>query len=203
MVAPWSNIFQTKLAATSLLSFKDHVSTQIDAPAHFRPGGTTIDRMPPELFLGAEAVWLDLSGKSPGNTVEPADLERACEVAGVTPGPGTVVFLYTGISRRWGQAGYHTSIVSVSPDAVRWLLRKGVRVFGVDEDEFDADQIRWPAHQLLREEDFYVVENVALWPAVLTLPRRFRVLAAPLAIEGATAAPCRVVALLSEEGSPP
>lgn len=196
VVAPWSNIFQTKLAATSLLTFNDHVSTHIDAPAHFRPGGTTIDRMPPELFLGAEAVWLDLSGKSPGEAIDPADLERACEAGGVTPAPGTVVFLYTGVCRRWGQAGYHSAIVSVSPDAVRWLLRQGVQVFGVDEDEFDADQIRWPAHQLLREEDFYVIENLSLWPAVLTLPRRFRVVAAPLAIEGATAAPCRVVALL-------
>ncbi len=196
VVAPWSNIFQTKLAATSLLSFNDHVSTHIDAPAHFRPGGTTIDRMPPELFLGAEAIWLDLSGMGPGDTIGPADLERACDAAGLALAPGTVVLLYTGICRRWGQPGYHTAIVSLSPDAVRWLLRRGVRVFGVDQDEFDADQTRWPAHQLLREEDFYVIENLSLWPAVLTLPRRFRVVAAPLAIEGATAAPCRVVALV-------
>lgn len=196
VVAPWSDIFQTRLAATSLLSFNDHVSTHIDAPAHFRPGGTPIDRMPPELFLGAEALWLDLSGKSPGDTIEPPDLERACAGAGVAPVPGTAVFLYTGICRRWGQPGYHASIVSVSPEAVRWLLEKGVRLFGVDEDEFDADQIRWPAHQLLREEDFFVIENLSLWPAILTLPRRFRVVAAPLAVGGATAAPCRVVALV-------
>jgi kynurenine formamidase len=68
----------------------------------------------------------------------------------------------------------------------------------VDEDEFDTDQIRWPGHHLFREHDFYVVENLALWPAVLELPRRFRVVAAPLAIEGGTAAPCRVVALTAD-----
>ena len=47
------------------------------------------------------------------------------------------------------------------------------------------------------EEAFYAIENLCPWPAVLTLPRRFRVVAAPLAIEGATAAPCRVVALVA------
>jgi kynurenine formamidase len=196
VVTPWSNIFQTKLAATSLLAFNDHVSTHIDAPAHFRPGGTSIDQMPPELFLGAEAVWLDLSWKTPGDAITPSDLERACRDAGEQPAPGNAVFLYTGISRRWGEPGYHTIIVPVSPGAIRWLLDRGIRLIGVDEDEFDADQIRWPAHFLLRELEFYAIENLALWPAVLELPRRFRVVAAPLPIEGATAAPCRVVALV-------
>jgi kynurenine formamidase len=198
VVAPWSNIFQTKLAATSLLSFNDHVSTHIDAPAHFKPGGTTIDRMPAELFVGAETLWLDLSWKAAGEAVVPADLERTCAAAGETVKPGDAVFLYTGICRRWGEPGYHAAIVPLGPDALRWLLDRGVRVVGVDEDEFDADQIRWPAHQLFREHDFYVIENLALWPAILDLPRRFRVVAAPLAIEGGTAGPCRVVALVGD-----
>jgi kynurenine formamidase len=197
VVAPWSNIFQTKLAATSLLSFNDHVSTHIDAPAHFHPGGTTIDRMPPDLVVGAEAVWLDLSGKAPGDPITPADLEHACRAGATSIQADDVVCLYTASSRRWGQPGYHASIVPVGPDALRWLLGRGVRVIGVDEDEFDADQVRWPAHRLLREHEFFVIENLALWPAILELPRRFRMVAAPLAIEGATAAPCRAVALIS------
>ena len=202
VVAPWSNILQTKLAAHSLLSFNDHVSTHIDAPAHFKPGGTTIDRMPPELFVGAEAVWLDLSGKVAGDAIVPADLERACRAADQVLKPGDAVFLYTGASRHWGEPGYHSLIVPISPEAIRWILDRGVRVLGVDEDEFDVDQIRWPAHQLFREHDFYVIENLALWPAILELPRRFRVVAAPLAIAGGTAAPCRLVALVSDATDP-
>ena len=196
VVAPWSNIFQTKLAATSLLVFNDHVSTHIDAPAHFLPGGKTIDQMPPELFLGTEALWLDLSWKTPGDPVTPADLQRACQAASEDVRAGDAVLLYTGISRRWGEGGYHTTIVPVAPDTIRWLLDRRVQLMGVDEDEFDVDQVRWPGHQLFREHEFYVIENLALWPAVLELPRRFRMVAAPLPIEGATAAPCRVVALV-------
>ena len=68
-------------------------------------------------------------------------------------------------------------------------------LFGVDGPEIDDDPIRWPAHRLLRRHEFYIIENLALWPAVAELPRRFRLIAMPLAIQGATAAPARVVAV--------
>lgn len=197
-VLGYSELTETKLAQTSLLTFSDHVSTHIDAPAHFDPKGKTIDEMPPELFLEAPAVWLDCSKKGAGEAITPAELEEATAAASETISPGDVVLLYTGCSRQWGKAGYRLGVRPVSPAAVEWLLAKGVKLFGVDGPEIDDDPIEWPAHKLLREHEFYILENLALWPAVTELPTRFRIIAMPLAIRGATAAPARVVVVLDE-----
>lgn len=193
--ASWSNIFETKLAETALLFFLDHVSTHIDAPAHFNRHGKTIDQMPPELFVEAPAVLLDFSGKANGEAIGVGDLEAALAAQREEVRAGDVVFFYTGASRYWGTARYFSRIVAVAPEAIRWLTGRGVSVIGIDQEEIDADQYHWPAHMLLRELEFYIVENLALWPAVLDLPTRFTVIAAPLSIRGATAAPARVVAV--------
>ncbi len=194
-VLGWSLLSETKLVQTSMLTFSDHVSTHIDAPAHFHPAGKTIDEMPPELFLETPAVWLDCSGKGAGENIEPEELDQALDAASERISPGDAVLLYTGCSRRWGKPGYRQGVRPVSPAAVEWLLDRGVRLFGVDGPEIDTDPIEWPAHKLLRRHEFYIIENLALWPAVVELPHRFRLVAAPLAIRGATAAPARVVAV--------
>ena len=151
--------------------------------------------MPPELFVEAPAVLLDFSRKASGEAIGPGDLETALAAKGEELRPGDVVFFYTGASRDWGKAQYFSRLVAVAPETIRWLTGRGVRLIGVDQEEIDADQYHWPAHMLLRELEFYIIENLALWPAVLELPTRFTVIAAPLSIRGATAAPARVVAV--------
>ena len=195
-VLGWSLLSETKLVQTSMLVFSDHVSTHIDAPAHFHPGGKTIDEMAPDLFLETNAIWLDCSAKEPGDAIEPEELEKALALAGEKIGPGDAVLLYTGCSRHWGKPEYRQGTRPVSPVAVEWLLGRSVKLFGVDGPEIDTDPIKWPAHKLMRDHEFYIIENLALWPAVAELPRRFRLIAMPLAIRGATAAPARVVAIV-------
>lgn len=193
-VLAYSALTETKLAQTSLLAFSDHVSTHIDAPAHFHPGGKTIDQMPPELCVEAPAVWLDCSKGAPGEAIRAEEMEKAAKEAGMEDGDAALIF--TGCSRRWGRPDYRRSLRPLAPGAVERLLARGVRLFGVDGPEIDDDPIRWPAHMLLRAHEFYVIENLALWPAVAELPRRLRLIAMPLAIAGATAAPARVVAVV-------
>ena len=90
---------------------------------------------------------------------------------------------------------YSDYIVPLSEDAVEYLVKeKGVYIFGVDEDEIDTDQNLWPAHNLQKKYDFCIIENLKLFPAVLELPKRFKISTLPLAIDGATASPVRAVA---------
>ena len=196
-VLGWSLLSETKLVQTSMLAFSDHVATHIDAPAHFHREGKTIDEMPPELFLETGAIWLDCSGREPGEGIGAQEIEEQAESSGEAVESGDAVLIYTGCSRKWGRPDYRHGIRPLTPAAVDWLLERGVRLFGVDAPEIDTDQIGWPAHKMLRENEFYIIENLALWPAVIDLPRRFRMIAAPLAIRGATAAPCRVVAIVA------
>ncbi len=194
-VLRWHNIMETKIQETKLLLFSDHASTHIDAPNHFDPQGKTIDQMPLDLVTGRPACWLDLSHKKHRETIGPQDLARAAEKAEMRR--GDVVLIYTGIGRLWDTANYWRTVIPISPEAVRWFLERDVKVFGVDQDEIDGDVLTWPAHRLMREHEFYIIENVNLWPAVLDLPRRFTFYGLPLPLEGATAAPVRAVAQLN------
>ena len=194
-VLHWHNIQETKIQETKLLLFSDHASTHIDAPSHFNPRGKTIDQMPLELVTGRPACWLDLSHKKHRETIGPEDLARAAEKAGLRR--GDVVLIYTGIGKLWDGPTYWRTVIPVTPEGVRWLLERDVKVFGVDQDEIDGDVLTWPAHRLMREHEFYIIENLNLWPAVLDLPRRFTFYGLPLPLEGATAAPVRAVAQLN------
>ncbi|HYB72425.1 MAG TPA: cyclase family protein, partial [Candidatus Sulfotelmatobacter sp.] len=194
-VLRWHNIMETKIQETKLLLFSDHASTHIDAPNHFNPKGKTIDQMPLELVTGVPASWLDLSHKKHRESVGPDDLAKAAERAGMRR--GDVVLIYTGISRLWNGPDYWRSVIPITPEAVRWLLERDVKVFGADQDEIDGDVLTWPAHRLMREHEFYIIENVNLWPAVLDLPHRFTFYGLPLPLDGATAAPVRAVAQLN------
>jgi kynurenine formamidase len=194
LVASWSSIWETRLVENKLLVFSDHASTHIDAPSHFDPEGRTIDRLPPDWVVNRDAVLLDVSGDA--GPITPDELVRAAAACDVRVGEGDIVLLYTGACRHWGTPGYLPATRPVDPDGVRWLLDRGVRVFGVDQEDIDTDVTTWPAHRLMVGREFYVIENLNLWPAVLDLPPRFRFMAAPLALAGATAAPVRAVAIL-------
>lgn len=194
IVASWSNIAETKLVENKLLVFSDHASTHIDAPAHFDPDGKTIDQLPLDLVVNRDVVLLDIS--SGAGPVTPDELARAASQTATRIGEGDIVLLYTGACRLWGTPQYLGATRPVTPDAILWLLDRGVRVFGVDQEEIDTDATNWPAHRLMVGREFYVIENLNLWPAVLDLPARFRIMAAPLPIAGGTAAPTRAVAIL-------
>jgi kynurenine formamidase len=198
-IVSWNDIHDTRIQETKQLLFSDHVQTHVDAPANFNPKGRCIDEIPPEFFLERNAILIDLSHKRPGEFITREDI-RGEEI-----GPDDVPVFYTGISKMFSQMEenitgfppFSSYIVPFSADAVEFLVKeKGVRIFGVDQDEIDADQNLWPAHNLQKNYDFCIIENLKLFPAVLDLPKRFKISAVPLAIEGATASPVRAVAVV-------
>lgn len=196
-IVSWHDIHDTRLQETKQLFFSDHVQTHVDAPANFNPKGKCIDEIPPETFLERDAVLIDLSHKKPGEYITKEDL------SGEEIKPDDVPIIYTGISKMFTQMEKHITgfppysdyIVPLSEDAVEYLVKeKGVYIFGVDEDEIDTDQNLWPAHNLQKKYDFCIIENLKLFPAVLELPKRFKISTIPLAIDAATASPVRAVA---------
>lgn len=198
-IVSWNDIHDTRVQETKQLFFSDHVQTHVDSPANFNPKGKCIDEISPEFFLERDAILIDLSHKRPGEFITREDLERE-EI-----GPDDVPILYTGISKMFSQMENHITgfpphsnyIVPLSVEAVEYLVKeKKIGLFGVDEDEIDADQNLWPAHNLQKRYDFCIIENLKLFPSVLELPKRFKISAIPLALEGATASPVRAVAIV-------
>src|SRR5438128_8767575 len=80
----------------------EHYGTHLDAPAHFPPGKTTVEKIAPEKFFGP-AVVLDVRAEAEKNAdyqLSPTVIE-AWEKRNGRILPGAIVILRTGWDSRW------------------------------------------------------------------------------------------------------
>jgi kynurenine formamidase len=116
---------------TRKLLLGTHIGTHCDAPRHMIPGGDTMDSVPLDVFLGP-ALVLDLSGCRPRQQFEPGDLER--KLADRRPERLLLRFDW---SDYWGQMKFYTDYPFLSVEAGRWLVRRGVKLLGMDSPSPD------------------------------------------------------------------
>ncbi len=190
---------ETISPAVNRLALSEHTGTHVDALSHmerpYRSG--SIDVMPLSRFY-TEGICLDLSDKTPGELIEPGDLQRALTQAGLTIKPGDTVLLYTDHYRRT----YHTDNWGNGPGlsalAARWLGEQGISAFGV---ETMAPGVRHVSnkevHRICGELGFTHYENLINLHALINRGR-FRFIGLPLKIRGGTGSPVRAVAVFQE-----
>ena len=193
----------------TFLRFGTHNSTHVDAPWHYNStiGGRsaqTIDQLPLEWFY-APGVVIDATDRNDGEVLSAADVRERLprELRQLD-----IVLVRTGRDEFYDQPDYIARGPGVSADATRWLYEEGVRVMGIDAWSWDAPLhvqaerakaegkpgIFWAAHQVdLAYSQIERLFNLASLP-----DQGFRVVCFPLRIEGASAAPARVVAIVPD-----
>ena len=197
-------------ATETFRRFGTHNSTHVDAPWHYNStiGGRraqTIDQLPLEWFL-APGVVVDATDRDDGDVLSATDLQERLPRA---LAPLDIVLVHTGRDAFYDELDYLARGPGVAAEATRWLYEKGVRVMGIDAWGWDAplftqaEQAKgagrpgvfWAAHQVdLAYSQIERLVNLAALP-----PHGFQVACFPLRIEGASAAPARVVAILPED----
>jgi kynurenine formamidase len=199
-------------AMETFLRLGTHNATHVDAPWHYnsRIAGEraqTIDELPLDWFFGPGVV-LDMTAKREGETVDVADFEAELGRIGHELSAGDIVLVRTGRDIFVEEAHYLAVGPGVTADATHWLFDRGVRVMGIDAWgwdgplhlqaqaalERDEPGIFWAAHQAdLPYSQIERLVNLGELPAT-----GFQVACFPLKVEGASAAPARVVALLPD-----
>ena len=189
-----------------------HSVTHVDAPWHYNSTiqgqrAATIDELPLEWFF-ADGVVLDLMGKADGEKVEVGDVEAALEAIGYAIKPLDIVLVRTGRDSFYGRPDYALRGCAVTPEATRWLYQRGVRVMGIDAWGWDGPLDRqarealarqqpgvfWAAHQCdLPYSQIERLVNLGALP-----PFGFKVACFPLKVQGGSAGPARVVAILTD-----
>src|SRR4051794_10852216 len=189
-----------------------HSVTHVDAPWHYNSTiqgekAATIDELPLEWFYN-DGVVLDVADKADGARVEVEDVEAALAATGHALKPLDIVLLRTGRDAFYGRPDYMLRGCAVSPEATRWLYDRGVRVMGIDAWGWDGPLDRqarealarrqpgvfWAAHQCdLPYSQIERLVNLASLP-----PSGFKVACFPLKIQGGSAGPARVVAILPD-----
>ena len=199
-------------AVDTFTRFGTHNSTHVDAPWHYNSRiqgerAQTIDELPLDWFFGPGVV-LDVTAKADGEAVETEDLEAELGRIRHELADGDIVLVRTGRDAFLDELGYPALGPAVTAAATRWLYERGVRVMGIDAWgwdgplhlqaqaalERDEPGIFWAAHQCdLAYCQIERLVNLGELPAT-----GFQAACFPLRLEGAGAAPARVVAILPD-----
>ncbi|MHB8841707.1 MAG: cyclase family protein [Candidatus Aquicultor sp.] len=164
----------------SMLRMGSHTGTHVDAPAHFLPGGATVDQLALDVLVGPAAVF-ELTIE---NEITQADLEaldfEGCERA----------LFKTRNSRLWERDEFTTDFVYFTPDAARLLVEKGVRLVGIDYLSVAEYKHGTDVHRILLQHGVVIVEGLDLSKIEAGA---YQVMCLPLKVLGAEGAPARVL----------
>lgn len=197
-------------ATETITRLETHGSTHVDAPWHYNSvingqKAQTIDELPLEWFFG-EGVKLDFTAKAEGDPITVADVEEELKRIAYMLQPMDIVLMQTGRDVFYGQPDYIFKGCGVTAEATRWLFDRGIRVMGIDGWGWDMPLnlqaqkalaenkpgIFWAAHQI--DAPYSHMERLMNLGALP--PFGFKVACFPLKIQGASAAPARVVAII-------
>lgn len=163
---------------TALLSTSTHTGTHVDAPYHYDANGARLGEVPLEVYVGRCRV-LHVAG-------------HALVPASVLDGVGDLperVLLYTGQPARW--TTFPEDFAALSPDLVRALAARGVRLVGTDAPSVDPLTSKTlDAHRAFRDAGMFIVEGLNLDGV---MPGEYELVCLPLPLSEADGAPARAI----------
>lgn len=167
----------------SAIGGSPHVGTHADAPLHVRDGWGASDSLELSAFLGP-ALVCDVTGCD--EFIE----ERHLSIDADSP----IQRILLRTDRSISSGSFPDSWPVLSPQAVRELVKRGVRLVGVDCPSLDQRESKsLENHVTLFENGCYLLENLDLRGIE---PGYYELIAPPLKLAGLDAAPVR--ALLRE-----
>lgn len=163
----------------STISTSPHVGTHADAPLHVRVGAAGAETLPLAAFIGP-ALVIDVAGA-------PSDLGP--DLAERVPNGTARLLLRTGAGIAAG--AFPADWPALSPDTAALLVRRGLRLLGVDAPSVDRRESKTLAvHHALFDGGAQVLENLDLRAVA---EGEYELVALPLRWAGVDAAPVRAL----------
>jgi arylformamidase len=179
-----SSISQGDDYNVSRMEISSHLLTHVDAPRHFSEQGLSVDRLPLDLLIGPAVV---VEPKPEANLITATDLGQL----GVRHAERLLI--KTRNSELWmgGPYEFEPDFVSLSKDAARWIISRGIKLVGIDYlsiEPFEAQELI--VHRTLLENGVVIVEGLNL----SQVPEgHYRLICLPLKVRDGDGAPARVV----------
>jgi arylformamidase len=160
-----------------------HTGTHVDAPFHFLQDGVTVDQLNLSLLTG-RAYVLHLPD---------VDLitAKVLEEAQIPPRTRRVLFK-TRNSDLWAkeESVFNTDFVGLSDDGAEYLVRRGVKLVGMDYLSVAPYKNSRPTHERLLEAGVVIVEGLNLSEVT---QGRYTIYCLPLKIANSDGAPARAI----------
>ena len=163
------------------LSFASHIGTHIDAPFHFIKEGKKIHEFALDYFIGNTIVF-DCTGQTE-ITLTPQELSKI--------EPHDIVFIKTKWSDVYTREDYFLSYPILTKETAENLVRKKIRIIGVDTPSPDKEP--YNLHSIFLKNNICIVENLI---NLSQLPKQCISSIIPLNIINGDGAPCRVFAMV-------
>jgi arylformamidase len=170
-------------ANVSRLSLGVHTGTHVDAPYHFLEDGTTVEQLPLNYLTGRVYVLNlpevdQITAEILENTVIPSRTRR--------------VLFKTRNSQYWsGQAkGFQTDFVGITSDGAEFLVKRGVKLVGVDYLSVAPFKQSRPTHEILLKAGVVILEGLDLSEVT---QGRYTLFCLPLKLAGSDGAPARAI----------
>lgn len=167
----------------SPLVMSTHSGTHVDAPAHFIPGGKTIDRFPIEAFIRPALVV---------EVPDPLCVDRTVvEKAKVQDGEALLFKTHNSRTGRSRNGQFTESYAYVTPEAAAACVERKVGLVGIDYISVEryGDQT-FPVHHVLLTRDILILEGLDLYGVS---SGRYKLWCLPLKLTGAEASPVRAI----------
>lgn len=160
-----------------------HSGTHIDAPIHFLENGAGVEALPLNILIG-RAYVIDLSDA----TVLDAE---TLEAAGIPPRTKRLL-LKTKNSELWAkwETRFQEDFVGVNKSGAEWLIRKGVRLVGIDYLSIAPFKQSKEPHQILLGAEVVILEGLNLYEL---RQGRYNLYCLPLKLMGSDGAPARAI----------
>jgi arylformamidase len=164
-----------------------HTGTHVDAPVHFLDGGEGAETIPLDALIGPAWV-VDAAAAGPTITAE--------DVEGFDIPAGEVRLLFrTRSANLWDAPAFDPAFVAPDATGAEALVRRGVRLIGMDYLSAAPFGDPTPTHRILLSAGVVVLEGLDLRAVT---PGSYELLCLPLRIVGSDGAPAR--ALLRRRG---
>lgn len=165
--------FETRIAMDM------HTGTHIDAPLHMIPGGRRMDSIDLERLLFAPCSVLDLRNIRGGIAAD--------DLKGKNIRKGTFVLFKT---RNSDSEKFEADFVYLAASGAEYLRETGVAGVGADALGIERSQSGHETHKILFGSGIIIIEGLRLG----AVPEgEYRLVALPLKIDGAEAAPARAI----------
>jgi kynurenine formamidase len=187
-----------------IVTLSVHAGTHMDAPYHYGPlsEGRPAKRITdiPLDWCHGDGVVLRFRDKEPRGIITAYDVEMELERIDYELKPFDIVLIDTGSHRLWPKPQYFAAHPGMSREATEYLVDRGVKVIGVDMNNFDLPPVHmidgyfrtgdpgglWPCHLYGREREYLQIERLANLDRI-PVPHGFTVLCAPVQVAGAGA----------------
>jgi arylformamidase len=170
---------------TIVLSHLDlgaHTGTHVDAPLHFVPGGKTVDQLDLNTLVGPAHV-VDLTQVK--ETIHAEDFERVNLPQGVER-----IICKTRNSALWDRPGFQTDFVALAWEAADWLVRRGIKLVGIDYLSAETYGVEPHSHIKLLGAGVIIVEGLNLQEVAVG---EYILACLPLRLLNAEGAPARAI----------